>query len=214
MITKDITIYHQNFTLHPSGVVYWQETDMLLIADVHLGKVMHFRKHGSAVPKAAMYHNFKNLDQVIQHFNPSVICFLGDLFHSYVNSEWVLFEEWVKQQQQEIILVTGNHDVIDPNRYDQLGIHCTDEWQIGSILLTHHPEQRKNTFTISGHIHPGIQLRGLGKQSLSVPCFHIKPNQMVLPAFGAFTGKYIIIPQEEDDVFAIADNEVIPVTLD
>ena len=81
-MNKPITIQNHNFTLHPSGAMYWHEREMLLISDVHLGKVSHFRKHGSAVPKKAIAKNFEKLQDVIQSFAPKVICFLGDLFHS------------------------------------------------------------------------------------------------------------------------------------
>jgi len=38
--TETITLHQQTFTLHPSGAMYWHETQMLLVADVHLGKVL------------------------------------------------------------------------------------------------------------------------------------------------------------------------------
>lgn len=207
--TETITIHRQTFTLHPSGAIYWHELEMLLVADVHLGKVTHFRKHGSAVPQAAIRHNFKQMDMVLSDFNPKALCFLGDLFHSYINAEWLLFSEWTKTVSSKIILVTGNHDVISPLKYEGINISLTDEWQIGTILLTHIPETRDRIFNIAGHIHPGIRLKGLGKQSISIPCFVKKTDQMILPAFGAFTGKYIISPNKEDQLFAITKDEVI-----
>jgi len=207
--TETITIYKQTFTLHPSGAMYWHELEMLLVADVHLGKVTHFRKHGSAVPQSAILRNFEQMDIVLACFKPKVLCFLGDLFHSYINTEWLLFSEWTKTVSSKIILVTGNHDVISPLKYEAINIHLTDEWQIGSILLTHIPETRSRVFNIAGHIHPGIRLKGLGKQFLSIPCFVQKTNQIILPAFGTFTGKYVISPNKEDQVFGITKDEVI-----
>ncbi|TPN83886.1 ligase-associated DNA damage response endonuclease PdeM [Aquimarina algicola] len=210
MKTVDIEIYHQSFTLHPSGAIFWQETQMVLIADVHLGKVSHFRKHGSAVPQDSIQKNFDQLDTVISFFAPKVVCFLGDLFHSSLNSEWSLFEKWVSLQQDiQIVLVAGNHDIISPLKYEALDIHISEEWQIGSILLTHHPEERENTFNFCGHIHPGIMLNGLGKQKLKLPCFFQSPYQMILPAFGEFTGTYVLEPDQEDHVYAVTQNEVI-----
>lgn len=204
----------QNFELHPSGAMYWSETDMLLIADVHLGKISHFRKHGSSVPHQAMFQNFEKLNKVITFFNPSVICFLGDLFHSHLNNEWDLFVEWRKSITSKLVLVAGNHDIISPLNFESIGIDVVDKWQIGRVILTHHPclENQSNLIlNISGHIHPGIQLRGVGKSSISIACFWSKQNQLILPAFGIFTGKHIISPQFGDRVFAITDNEVIEV---
>lgn len=201
----------QTFMLHPSGAVYWHEMSMLLIADVHLGKVMHFRKHGSAVPQSAIQHNFEQLDKVISYFRPKVICFLGDLFHSYLNTEWTIFSTWIKSLETKVILISGNHDVISPHKYEELHVHVTDDWKLGSVYLTHEPTISEGFFNISGHIHPGIRLRGAAKQTLSVPCFIKRSNQMILPSFGAFTGKHIISPNKEDEIFVIAENEVIKI---
>ncbi len=210
--TQELRIHAQDFILHPSGAVYWPAQKMLLIADVHLGKITHFRKHGSAVPETAILENFERLDAVVQYFAPAEICFLGDLFHSHLNTEWELFATWVAQTQLPIVLVAGNHDIIHPQRYEKLGIVVVAEKQCGSFLLAHHPiAERTALFRICGHIHPGIRLSGLGKQQLRVPCFYKQVHQLILPAFGTFTGKHLITPQDTDQVYAVTSEEVIPI---
>lgn len=208
-MTKTVSIHEQDFILHPTGAVFWPLQNMLLISDVHLGKVTHFRKHGVAVPAHAISRNFEQLDNVFGYFNPRKMVFLGDLFHSKKNTEWRLFENWVSKTDAKMVLVAGNHDIIDPQHYRDLGIEVCSELAIGRFLLTHHPEERENYFNFSGHIHPGIELRGLGRQSLRLPCFFKKPNQMILPAFGEFTGKYFLVPTEDDCVYAITKDEVV-----
>ncbi|WP_378181028.1 ligase-associated DNA damage response endonuclease PdeM [Aquimarina sp. SS2-1] len=211
-MSKTININNQTFILHPCGVVFWKDKDLLLIADVHLGKVSHFRKHGSAVPAKAILKNFDQLDRVIHHFNPESICFLGDLFHSYINTEWNLFKNWISNQTAKITLITGNHDIISEHKYEALGIKTGTEVTLDNFLLTHHPDQRENLFNFCGHIHPGVRLQGLGKQSLKLPCFFQKTDQMIVPAFGEFTGIYILEPEENDKVYAMTDKEVILVS--
>ena len=66
-------------------------------------------------------------------------------------------------------------------------------------------------FTISGHVHPGIRLRGKGRQSMRLPCFFARQNGILLPAFGTFTGLHILKPAPDDQVFAIAEQSVIPI---
>ena len=85
--------------------------------------------------------------------------------------------------------------------------------EIDTFLLTHHPTIKEGFFNFSGHIHPGIMLRGSGAQSLKLPCFFQKENQMILAAFGEFTGKHILKPQQNDIVYAIANDEVIKIKL-
>ncbi len=36
-----IKIHNQSFTLHHFGVIFWEEKKILLISDVHFGKVAH-----------------------------------------------------------------------------------------------------------------------------------------------------------------------------
>jgi uncharacterized protein len=210
-MTLEIQINNRAFVLHCSGALYWVEKRMLLISDVHLGKISHFRKFGSALPGNAMFKNFLKLDNVVEHFNPETICFLGDLFHSTLNNEWQLFEEWVNRTQLPIVLVAGNHDIISPVKYEDLGITHVSEWLIDGFLLTHDPEVRENYYTLSGHIHPSILLEGVGRQFLKLPCFFRSPQQMILPAFGEFTGTYVMEPQEGDVVYAITKEDVVEI---
>lgn len=210
-MNQTIIIHNNTFTLHPCGVIYWQEKRTLLIADVHLGKVSHFRKFGSAVPQKAVLQNFKQLDKVVEAFNPKTVCFLGDLFHSNLNSEWKLFENWVQGRDEQIVLIAGNHDIISPVLYESLGIKIYQEVVLGPFLLTHHPEEREGFFNFSGHVHPGIRLNGMGRQSLKLSCFFKSENQLILPAFGIFTGNFYIKPEPGNSVFAITQNEVIQI---
>ena len=210
-MTLDIQINHHSFVLHCSGALYWVEKRMLLISDVHLGKISHFRKYGSALPGQAIFKNFLKLDNVVEYFNPELICFLGDLFHSTLNNEWQLFEEWITRTQVPVVLVAGNHDIISPKKYEALGIRVVSEWVLDGFLLTHNPEEREDLYTLSGHIHPAVLLEGMGRQFLKLPCFFRTPQQMILPAFGEFTGTYVMEPQEGDRAYVITKDDVVEV---
>lgn len=206
---QKITIHNHTFLLQPTGTMFWVEHKILFIADVHLGKISHFRKHGSAVPQDALLKNFEQLDKAISCCNPTEICFLGDLFHSDLNVEWVYFEKWVMQQAAKITLIAGNHDIINPKRLERIGIKIFQERIIESFLLTHIPKERSSYFNFCGHIHPGVRLKGIGRQTLKMPCFFKKTNQLILPAFGEFTGNYILEPEDGDQVFVVTPDEVI-----
>jgi DNA ligase-associated metallophosphoesterase len=208
-VIETIEINGQNFSMHPSGAMFWREKKMLLISDVHLGKISHFRKYGSAVPQNAITENFERLTRVVDRFKPEKICFLGDLFHSSLNLEWGLFENWMHDIYAEVLLVVGNHDIISEIKYESLGIRIYSELILENFLLTHHPEIRENYFNFCGHLHPGFKLNGVGRQQVKLSCFYKSGEQMVLPAFGEFTGNYWISPNVGDQVFVITKNEVI-----
>ncbi len=210
-MTQTITIHNNTFTLHPSAAVFWQEKNTLLISDVHLGKVSHFRKHGVAVPEHAVLTNFKRLNEMMNFFSPDTVIFMGDLFHSKKNSEWELFDDWVKSAEAKIVLIAGNHDIISQQHYDDLGISVLSEIAKDGFLLTHHPEVRDGFFNICGHIHPAIELRGMGRQFMKLPCFFQTQDQLILPAFGEFTGTFVLMPETNDCVYAIAKDRIVKV---
>ena len=207
----EIEIRNNKFTLHPSGSVFWKDQNILLISDVHLGKIAHFRKNGLAIPESAILENFVRLDEVAALFNPKRIIFLGDLFHSQINNEWHFFADWVNSIDAEIILVEGNHDIISKQHYSDLNIVIHPKLVIDDFLLTHHPTESEECFNFCGHIHPGIKLKDLGRQSLKLACFFNKENQMILPAFGEFTGNYFLRPKQNVSVYAIANDKIIKV---
>ena len=212
-MTHLISLQEQYFEMHFSGALFWKEQSMLLISDVHLGKVSHFRKYGAAVPQLAVQQNFDSLTLVVEHFKPKTVLFLGDLFHSALNIEWTLFEDWVQSTNAEIVLVSGNHDIISPLKYETIHIKVISELVLDSFLLTHHPEERDGFFNFSGHIHPAIKLSGLGRQSVRLPCFYKTESQMILPAFGEFTGTYTLEPCDGCEVFALLGDAVLPVPI-
>ncbi len=203
------SIYGQRFELDPTGAVYWVEQDLLLIADVHLGKSAHFRKNGMAVPATADDKEYDKLTNLIHKYKASRLWFLGDLFHSYQNAEWHFFEQWMRFQTADIALIMGNHDVISKKEFNRIGLKTYEAIRMDAVFLTHHPEIKQGFFNIAGHIHPSVKLQGTGKQSMKLPCFHVCETGMILPAFGDFTGTYTIQPKKGDRVFVVADNEVI-----
>jgi metallophosphoesterase superfamily enzyme len=68
----------------------------------------------------------------------------------------------------------------------------------------------KGQYIFSGHLHPGITLKGRGKQSLRFPCFYFAKKFCVLPAFSHFTGTYKVEPQENEKAYAIVEKDIIP----
>ena len=95
---KEIIIFNNHFYLDKTGAIFWKEKDTLLLADIHLGKVGHFRKSGIPVPRKAQGVFYEKISRLKNLLNFSQIIFLGDLFHSSLNNEWFLFENWVKKK--------------------------------------------------------------------------------------------------------------------
>lgn len=208
-----LKIVQQTFELLLQGAVYWQEQKALLLADVHLGKVSHFRKNGFAIPAQIQFSFYQKMEQLLTAHNVEKIFFLGDLFHSDRNAEWDRFVAWNQSLSQQTILVKGNHDILPTKVLEQSGLFVVTEWMEKNILLTHHPTDRSGLFNFSGHIHPGVRLQGAGRQWLKVPCFFHQPNQMILPAFGDFTGLHLLQPKAGDRVYALTGEAVVEIKI-
>src|SRR6201996_1086965 len=119
----DFHLHEQDLVLIPQKAIYWKQEKALIAADVHLGKVGHFRKAGIAVPRDMEQSDLAILSDLIFQYQPERIIFLGDLFHSDMNADWDWFILWRSQfPKLEIILIRGNHDIIDDSHYDKLNI--------------------------------------------------------------------------------------------
>jgi DNA ligase-associated metallophosphoesterase len=213
----ELQIRNNTFLLLPQKAIFWKEQNTILISDLHIGKISHFRKAGIAIPKEAVQKNFTRLDEIIHDNEPEAVVFIGDLFHSDVNQEWDQFCTWRKQYADiRMDIVVGNHDKLPVDFCDQYQITVyPKDLTIGPFTFTHHPRDKfKNgEYIVSGHVHPVISLNGKARQSMSTPCFYFGSQQAILPSFGYFTGGYSIEVGETDSVVAILNNKLFSVQL-
>jgi len=205
---------HQRLWLMPEKAIYWQKRKTLLVADLHIGKTGHFRKNGIAVPKTVNQSNLKQLSDLLHKTSAEHLIILGDLFHSDLNAEWQQFVEWRNNYREiEVSLVIGNHDILEKTNYHSSRINLFKKMSAGPFLFLHDLDELENKdsidkYILSGHVHPAVQLRGRGRQSMKLPCFYFGTNSGILPAFGNFTGTYLIDPKPDDRVFIIADSQI------
>jgi len=207
----------QDLLLLPQKAIYWQQEKALIVADVHMGKVGHFRKAGIAVPRDMEQDDLAVLSDLIDEHKPKKIIFLGDLFHSDLNTDWDWFVLWRKHfPKLELILIRGNHDIIHDRYYNDLNVALYDELLVGPFLMLHHPQNddaldKAAGYVFCGHIHPGVSLSGKARQHITLPCFAFGSRQAILPSFGKFTGRVAIRSQKTDRIFAVAPNKVIAI---
>lgn len=211
----EIQLKNNTLRLLHQKAIYWVEQQTLLLSDLHIGKISHFRKAGIAVPQQALYQNFQVLDQIMaQHEVKRVVC-IGDLFHSDINKEWERFCDWRHQYQHiEMCVVLGNHDKLPKSCYQDAILATHTELMIPPFVFAHHPRDQFETdeYVISGHVHPVIRLSGKANQHLKFPCFYFGSQQAILPSFGYFTGGYAIQPVKGDRVIAVVENTLIAIS--
>ena len=213
----------QQLWLSPHRCLFWEEERSLILSDLHFGKTGHFRKAGIAVPQSVYREDLLRLLSLIQYFQPRQLLVVGDLFHSRENKELNLFRRWRDDfPDLGIRLILGNHDILHEDWYEAAGItvsremlrmgefafiHDITEWTGGETGTAGGTAADTTPYFFSGHLHPGIRVRGMGKQSLQFPCFYFGGQYAILPAFGRFTGTVSIDPLPESNVFAILPPE-------
>lgn len=124
--------------------------------------------------------------------------------------------EWRNRWQSlEITCVEGNHDRYNRPLISKLSIELVaEETLLEQLLLCHYPADTLQTAStqtekldwdhdtreikihgsknerlrLCGHLHPGVKLPIAPKMLRSFPCFVVGNCQIILPAFGEFTG--------------------------
>jgi DNA ligase-associated metallophosphoesterase len=201
--------------LLPGKAIWIEESSTLLIADVHFGKASHFRKSGIPIPEPVHINDLQGIKMLIEKYSPTDFYILGDLFHSEWNEQWDLLTNFLSNfSETNFHLIKGNHDVLSPIAYRQSLFKIHEKpVDLGNLFLTHEPAAQipEGKLNLCGHIHPGVLLRGKGRQSIRISCFHLSENQLILPAFGSFTGLALVKRKPKDQIFGISGEKVIKI---
>lgn len=216
-ITKHM-VKDQAFCLSSERCIYWEEKSMLIASDLHFGKTGHFRKAGIPVPQSVYKEDLQRLFNLIRFFRADRLLVVGDLFHSKANLELEWFRRWRNDHPElSIDLVQGNHDILPASWYEQTDIRVIkSHLRIDDFCFQHDPgecggEWTDQPYLFTGHIHPGVTISGLGKQSLRFPCFYFGSDYCILPAFSRFTGSVSMDTDQAEAVYAIVNQSIIPV---
>ena len=195
--------------------IFISKEKILVIADMHLGKLTHFRKKGIFVPSPPLNSDLEILISLIKRFDPVEVVFLGDLFHSENNSDYHSFISTIQLFPEiQFTLTKGNHDIIPDEIFINDKIDVIEEKTLrNDVVLIHQvPKQvSENSFYIIGHIHPGVRIQGRGRQNFRLPCFYQTSKVLTLPAFGTHTGLFIPEYVATDLVYVIMNDDVVKI---
>ena len=214
-----ITIRDTKPQLVSEKAVFLPEQKILVVADLHLGKLNHFRRKGIFVPTSEVNEDLMLLNVLIEKHKPEELIFLGDLFHSEMNSAHQSLMNLIDMYPEiKFTLTKGNHDIIPDEffqrSYQSVRVEITKERILeNGIVLRHELPKlaKEDCFYIIGHVHPGYLIRGRGRQTFRLPCFHLSQNVFTLPAFGKHTGLFIVNLRDEDQSYVILNENVVQV---
>jgi uncharacterized protein len=197
--------------LLPDKAVFLPHQKILMVADVHIGKAATFRSLGVPVPGGTTDENLRRLSVLLKQTQASQLVILGDLFHGPKANQASIkssVKTWRQLHQDvDVALVSGNHDLKTHMPLAEHGIReiasdCRSA--LPGFALNHEPVVaiEGEPFAFCGHWHPVVRVTGKTKSdSVRLPCFWQQSHQLVMPAFGEFTGGHPVTSQFGDAVY-------------
>ena len=196
--------------LLPERAIYIPQAGALILADVHIGKAATFRSLGVPVPHGTTNGNLERISHLIDQLQVQTLYFLGDLLHGPVAMRPRIIESiavWRAQHSAiNMVLIGGNHDAKAGQLPTHLNIelasepHLPDALKSTQLYLCHEPQTINQGYVLAGHWHPVYRLIGRA-DSARLPCFWQQPNQLILPAFGEFTGGHPVNLKPTDSLY-------------
>jgi len=208
-------------SLRPERCIYMPAADRLILSDVHLGKEAVFQRHGLGIPDGITSADIERIARLIERLQPRELLILGDLVHALPQSQesWLpAFAHLVEEHPKtEFHVITGNHDKPGTHNLLPASVQWHEEIREATLHFTHYPRDDTDSTNTSdsslrfaGHIHPSYVLKVRGrKNTLRMPAYWLSQNQIVLPAFGEFTGTHNIKPAPGDKIYGIGPDTVI-----
>jgi len=167
----------------PSGALHWPHESTLTVSDLHFGKSERMARRGGALlPPYDTRDTLARLDADLERTGAARVICLGDSFDD-VTAAGGLEETdrlWLARLMagRDWTWIEGNHD---PGPLNIGGSH-RGALHLGPLVLRH-IATAEDSFQISGHYHPKARLAGR-----SFRCFLVDARQVILPAYGAYTG--------------------------
>ncbi len=209
----------RGLTLLPERAVFEAQTRTLFIADPHFGKAASFRALGQPVPRGTTEENLCRLGALVDAQDARRLVVLGDFLHGRAGRTSGLFaqlREWrAARPAIECIVVRGNHDAHAGDAPADCGFTSVDEpFVLDGVEGWHHAaaaDGHEGPVLLSGHIHPVVRLAGPGRDRLRLPCFCLRGRELVLPAFGEFTGGHPVDPRHWRELVATTGTHLFPI---
>ncbi len=216
-----VEIGHAGETLGLScdRTAHWARGRTLFVADTHFGKTAAFRAGGVPVPEQTTARDLERVRSALARTGAERLVILGDFLHAKAGRTEPVrqtIDAWrADHASLDILLVRGNHDRNAGDPFEEWAIRCVDPGhRFGPFTLLHEPPEVEGAVIggLAGHLHPSVRMLDPGTRSgVRLACFWRRPDYLVLPAFGSFTGTHVVRPRTRDEVCVCTDDGVLRV---
>ncbi len=207
-----IQIADQTLKLVPEAGVLLED-GTLIVADLHLGKASAFQAKGLAIPEGDSEADLGRLTALAKWHQAERVIVNGDLFHSpagLTDEIERLIERWLDEVRVPVQLVLGNHERKLPRIPH--GMNPVESVVRDGIHIVHDPmDAPEGVVSVTGHWHPYVKIADGKRTALRLPCFLLRGDMLVLPAFGSFTGGQILDKEDGDRYFVSPGEDVVEV---
>jgi DNA ligase-associated metallophosphoesterase len=188
MTAAPIRMLGQRLMLDPMGALFWPETRLLAVSDLHLEKGSSFARRGMLLPPWDTHATLDRLTLLLRRWSPATVVALGDSFHDAAGSVRLPPTEQSRlhamTEAHRFIWVQGNHDPTPPAG---LGGEWVEAFAAGPVVFRHQAVCVTEPAEVVGHHHPKATVQARSGP-VSRPCFVFDGKRLMLPAFGAYTG--------------------------
>jgi uncharacterized protein len=208
----DLDFAGERFTLLADRAILWPRRSTLIVADTHFGKDSLFQQRGIPVPNDVTSNDLARLAALLGKTQAKRLLILGDFFHGKESNDDVMtthLRAWRGALVGiEMTLVRGNHDKHAGDPCASIEIDCLNSLTIDDVKFQHAPDDESKPdepAIVCGHIHPATTLVDFDGKVLKVPAFVVDERQLIVPAFGRFTGT-AVMPRQPGRRFMIASH--------
>ncbi|TYR29411.1 ligase-associated DNA damage response endonuclease PdeM [Mesorhizobium microcysteis] len=197
----EIAIADEVALCDPRGALFFPDSRVLVVSDLHLEKGSAYARRGQLLPPYDTGATLDLLAAVIAEHRPATIISLGDSFHDGWGAERMpqSYRERLLALMtgREWIWVAGNHD---PDAPVGLPGMVAGEIALGRLRFRHEPLTGAEPGEIAGHLHPGAVIVQRGR-AVRRRCFATDGERLVMPAFGAYTGTLNVLDRAYRGLF-------------
>jgi DNA ligase-associated metallophosphoesterase len=179
---------NEQFLANADGALFWPRRRALLFADLHFEKASFFARFGQFLPPHDTMDTLLRIERLMEQTEAQELWCLGDNFHDIAGHNRLSTAARGKLDSLTNSIdwnwITGNHD---PSSELSVGGQVRSEAHVDGFHLIHQTSATSGEVEISGHWHPKLSVK-VRNHRISRRCFVRTQRQLIMPAFGAFTG--------------------------